>query len=84
VLGLDARVGSLSPGKEADLVVLDLQHPLGWTSERVLSDLVYRAGPQHVREVIVAGRTIYAEGGFTHIDAAELTAGIHRHFAHGE
>jgi len=84
VLGLGARIGSLSPGKEADLVVLDLHHPLGWTSERVLSDLVYRAGPQHVREVIVAGRTIYAEGGFTHIDAAELTAGIHRHFAHGE
>ena len=79
VLGWDDAIGTLVPGKQADLVILDLDHPLGNTAQRVQSDLVYRAGPQHVREVLVAGRTIYADGQFTLIDAAATLAHI-KHF----
>lgn len=79
VLGWDDAIGTLTPGKQADLVVLDLEHPLGKTPARVLSDLVYKAGPQHVREVMVAGRTIYADGRFTQIDATAVAARIHQH-----
>lgn len=80
VLGWDDAIGTLVPRKQADLVILDLDHPLGNTAQRVQSDLVYRAGPQHVREVLVAGRTIYADGQFTRIDAAATLAHIKHHY----
>jgi len=82
VLGWDDEIGTLEPGKQADLVVLDLDHPLGRTAGRVLSDLGYRAGPQHVREVMVAGRTVYADGRFTTIDADAAFARMQAHYAH--
>lgn len=76
VLGWHDQIGTLTPGKAADLVVLDMDHPLGLTPERVLSDLVYHIGPREVREVMVAGRTIYRDGQFTQVDAAALKAAI--------
>lgn len=76
VLGWDADIGSLEAGKEADLVVLDLDHPLGLTPERVLSDLVFAAGPQHVHAVLVHGETIYEDGRFTRIDESAVRARI--------
>ena len=82
VLGWDDAIGTLVSGKQADLVVLNLDHPLGNTPQRVLSDLVYKAGPQHVHEVMVAGRTIYENGQFTQIDAAATLARIKHRYAH--
>ena len=79
VLGWQADIGSLEPGKEADLVILDLEHPLGLTPERVLSDLVFAAGPQHIHAVMVHGETIYEQGQFTRIDEHEIRARIRRH-----
>ncbi len=78
VLGWQAKIGSLEPGKEADLLVLDLEHPLGLTPERVLSDLVFAAGPQHIHAVMVHGETIYELGRFTRVDEPEIRAGIRR------
>ena len=76
VLGWEADIGSLECGKEADLVVLDLEHPLGLTPERVLSDLVFAAGPQHVHAVVVHGETIFENGRFTRIDEQAVRARI--------
>lgn len=81
VLCWDDEIGTLEPGKAADLVVLELDHPMTLTPQLVLSDLVYRAGPQHIREVMVAGRTLYADGRFTFIDAAETLARARAHHA---
>ena len=78
VLGWQAEIGSLEPGKLADLVILDLQHPLGLTPERVLSDLVFTAGPQHIHAVMVHGETIYQQGQFTRIDEREIRDHIRR------
>jgi 5-methylthioadenosine/S-adenosylhomocysteine deaminase len=69
-LGWGSDIGSLAPGRLADLVVLDLQHPLGWTSERLLSDIVYAAGPQHVHAVMVGGQTIFEGGRFPRLDGS--------------
>ncbi|GAA4134151.1 amidohydrolase family protein [Aminobacter aganoensis] len=80
VLGWDDDIGSLEAGKEADLVVLALDHPLGLTPERVLSDIVYRAGPQHVRSVMIAGRTVFDDGQFTLVDEAAARRAIHKHY----
>lgn len=81
VLGWDAEIGSLEPGKEADLLVLDLEHPLGATPERVLSDLVFAAGPQHIHAVMVHGEAIFENGRFTRIDEREVRDHIRRHGA---
>lgn len=78
VLGWQEEIGSLEPGKEADLVVLDLEHPLGFTPDRVLSDLVFTAGPQHIHAVVVHGETIFENGRFTRIDEREIRDRIRR------
>jgi len=78
VLGWQAEIGSLEPGKEADLVILDLEHPLGLTPERVISDLVFAAGPQHIHAVMVHGETIFENGRFTRIDEREIRERIRR------
>ncbi|WP_293862945.1 amidohydrolase [uncultured Alsobacter sp.] len=76
VLGWDDEIGTLEPGKAADFVVLDIDHPLGLTPGRVMSDIVYAAGPQHVREVVIAGRTVFRDGRFTQFDQDEIRARI--------
>lgn len=79
VLGWEEEIGSLEPGKEADLVVLDLEHPLGLSPDRVISDLVFSAGPQHVHAVMVRGETILEQGRFTKIDEAGVREQTRRH-----
>ncbi|MGE0502589.1 MAG: amidohydrolase family protein [Rhizobiaceae bacterium] len=58
VLGLDDRIGSLEPGKQADLIRVDLStvrlHPI----YDHYATLVYAAMPADVRDVMVAGRWI--------------------------
>ena len=78
-LGWQDEIGSLEAGKEADLVVLDIDHPLGLTPERVLSDLVFAAGPQHVQAVMVHGEMIFEAGRFTRVDEAQIKAGLREH-----
>lgn len=80
VLGWDADIGSLEVGKQADLVVLSIDHALDMTFERALSDIVYHAGPQHVSTVVIAGETVFDHGKFTRIDEAETRASIRKHY----
>jgi len=81
VLNWDNEIGSLEPGKQADLVILDIEHPLGLTAQRVLSDVVYHAGPQHVSGVMVAGRMIFRNGRLLLVDEPAIRAQIHQHYA---
>ncbi len=83
VLSWDDEIGSLAPRKAADLVVLDLYHPLGLTPERVISDLVYAAGPQHIRFVMVGGTVVFEAGRMTRVDETEIKARIRRRYAKG-
>ena len=56
VLGLDATIGTLEPGKQADLMRISLDaerlHPI----YDIYSTLVFCAMPDDVRDVMVAGR----------------------------
>ena len=61
-LGLGEEIGSLRPGKKADLALLALSPPLGLTEEAVLSELVFHATSAAVRTVIVNGRTVVDDG----------------------
>ena len=55
-LGLEQRIGSISAGKQADLVAIRLQGPELAPCFDPVSHLVYAAGREHVTDVWVAGK----------------------------
>ena len=55
-IGFDDRVGSIEPGKEADLVCVDLSALETQPLHHVVSQLIYATGRQQVSEVWIAGR----------------------------
>ncbi len=57
-LGLDKDIGTLDVGKQADIVVVDLDKPHLFPLYDPISQLVYCANAGDVRDVIVAGRPI--------------------------
>ncbi|HEV7718242.1 MAG TPA: amidohydrolase [Arsenicitalea sp.] len=61
VLGLDARIGSLEPGKQADLIRIDLSAPRLHPIYDIYSMLVFAAMATDVRDVMVAGRWLMRE-----------------------
>ena len=69
-IGQAADLGSLEPGKLADLVLLELEHPLGLGPERALSDLVWATGPEAVRHVMVGGEWLVRERALVQVDEA--------------
>ncbi len=62
VLGLGAAIGSLEPGKRADLIVIALNRPHLVPLYNVYSHLVYAVNAADVETVVVDGRTIMADG----------------------
>jgi 5-methylthioadenosine/S-adenosylhomocysteine deaminase len=61
-LGIGDRVGSLVPGKEADLVCVDLARPATQPVHSPISQLVYAASRDQVTDVWVAGRHLLRGG----------------------
>lgn len=57
-LGLQDRIGSIEPGKEADLVAFDLAPPETQPLYDVISHLAYSAGREQVTDVWVAGQRV--------------------------
>jgi len=71
-LGIDDQLGSLTYGKWADMIAVDLDHPELAPLYDVVSHLVYAAGREHVSHVFVAGELLVEKGQLTRIDASEL------------
>ncbi len=76
-LGLGDKVGSLTPGKFADLITIDLKeinlspvirHPL----RNLVPNLVYSARGSEVRDVMVAGRFIFRKGRMVTVEEEEI------------
>ncbi|MEU0073841.1 amidohydrolase family protein [Streptomyces sp. NPDC006332] len=68
-LGLDDRIGSLRPGKQADVVLLRLEDLDMLTAERdPIAAVVQSANPHNVDTVIVAGRVMKSAGRLLHAD----------------
>jgi len=55
-IGMDDRIGSLEPGKQADLVILDSARPALCPVYNPVSQAVYAGGGDAVRDTVVAGR----------------------------
>lgn len=73
-LGLDERIGSLEPGKQADLISVSLDRLETLPVHHVVSQLVYATGRHQVCHVWVAGRQLVCDGQVTCLDVAGLKA----------
>jgi 5-methylthioadenosine/S-adenosylhomocysteine deaminase len=73
-LGLDAEIGSIEVGKQADLIVIDRDRPHLATCPDPISAIVYSARPSDVRTTIVAGEVIVDNFRLTRADATEIGA----------
>ena len=76
-LGLDARIGSIVAGKEADLTAIALRGPELAPCYEVASHLVYAAGREHVTHVWVAGRLALGDGELQSAAFARLESRLH-------
>jgi cytosine/adenosine deaminase-related metal-dependent hydrolase len=56
------KVGTLTPGKEADIVVLDARNINTWPMNNVPGTIVTMMNPRHVRDVLIAGKVVYWRG----------------------
>ncbi len=77
VLGLGERIGSLAPGKQADLVMIDLSRP-HLTPFYHPDLLVYGAGGGDVHTVIINGRVVLANRAFRNVDQEETMEQVRR------
>ena len=67
-LGMGERIGSIESGKEADLVIIDLDRPHLVPLHDVYAHLVYAVGRDDVRTVLIRGRAVMRDRRLTTID----------------
>jgi 5-methylthioadenosine/S-adenosylhomocysteine deaminase len=73
-IGLGEAVGSIEPGKRADLVMVDLESIETQPLHNVISQLVYACGRQQVTDVWIDGRARLRQRELVDMDAASLIA----------
>jgi 5-methylthioadenosine/S-adenosylhomocysteine deaminase len=73
-IGLGDEIGSLEPGKRADVIALSLDRPALTPLHRAYESLVYAAGPAAVDTVIVDGKVVVDRGRITTLDAQVVMA----------
>jgi 5-methylthioadenosine/S-adenosylhomocysteine deaminase len=73
-LGLGDRIGSLLPGKQADLICVDLSRPASQPVHSPISQLVYATSRDQVTDVWVAGRQLLNAGQPTVADSDGILA----------
>ncbi len=71
---MSGRIGSIEVGKEADIVLFDTDRPEWQPLINPVSNLVYGATGDSVRDVFVMGEQVVAGGRLTRIDERKLLA----------
>jgi 5-methylthioadenosine/S-adenosylhomocysteine deaminase len=69
---MSERIGSIEVGKEADIVLFDTRRPEWQPLINPVSNLVYSATGDSVRDVFVAGEQVVADGRLTKVDESKL------------
>lgn len=72
-LGLGDRLGSLVPGKEADLIAIDLNEPATQPVYNPISQVVYAACRDQVRDSWIAGQHVLRAGELASVDGEAAT-----------
>ena len=81
-LGMTQVLGSLEPGKKADLIVIDLNQPHLTPMYEPCSHLVYAARGADVRDVVIDGSIIMRQRRLLDVDEQEVMAKV-REIAEG-
>lgn len=71
-INLQDKVGSLEPGKEADIVVVDMSHSHQIPIRDPYSALVYTANQENIILTMVAGKVLYQDYKYTLLDEVEI------------
>lgn len=82
VLGLDDQIGSLEPGKKADLILVDLDRPHLQPFYGAHEALVFYARAADVVTAIVDGRVIMEDGRPVYLDRAAALSRLAPRVAH--
>ncbi|MFL5256148.1 MAG: amidohydrolase family protein, partial [Rhodopila sp.] len=75
-LGRD-DIGRLAPGCRADLVLVDMIHPMMRPTHDPVRNLIYAAGDRAIRTVFVDGQKVVEDGQVLTIDYAAAAAALH-------
>ena len=76
LLGAEAQIGSLAPGKKADLIVLDLNKPHLTPMYNIPSHLVYAARGSDVVHSVINGRVVMKNRRLMSLDEEAILARI--------
>jgi 5-methylthioadenosine/S-adenosylhomocysteine deaminase len=77
-MGLEQHIGSLEPGKQADIIAIDLDRLEAAPLYDVVSQLVYAGARHWVSDVWIAGRAKMLKRQLQDIDLERLLAGTRR------
>ena len=77
-LGAADRIGSLQPGKFADMILIDLKRPHAVPVFDPVTHLVYSTAKSDVRHVFVGGEQVVRDGVLTRHDIGETIAAVER------
>ena len=77
-LGMDDIIGSIEPGKAADLVLFDTNRAEWAALHNPVNSLVYNADGRSVHTVLVNGRVVVQDHRPWFVDEAELVADVQR------
>jgi cytosine/adenosine deaminase-related metal-dependent hydrolase len=69
---LQDKVGTLTSGKEADIVVLEARSISTWPVNNVPGTIVTMMNPRHVRDVLIAGKVVFWKGALVGWDVDRL------------
>jgi cytosine/adenosine deaminase-related metal-dependent hydrolase len=75
-LGLEDRIGTLEPGKEADLCAVSLRLPHTRPVHDPVATLFHSARGSDVVLTVVGGRTVFRDGRVTTLEEAEVRAAV--------
>lgn len=75
-LGMTPVLGSLEPGKKADIIIIDLNQPHLTPLYEPCSHLVYAARGADVRDVVIGGRVVMRQRHLEGIDEEEIMAKV--------
>jgi 5-methylthioadenosine/S-adenosylhomocysteine deaminase len=73
-LGMEEQLGSIEPGKLADLVAIDLSQASSWPVYHPLSQVVYACNSRQVSDVWIGGRRVLENRKPTRIDVDRVMA----------
>ena len=77
-LGLEDKIGTLTPGKQADIILVSLDAPHFYPRHDLISHLVYAATGSDIDTVLVAGQVLMQNRQLQTIDEAAVKAQAER------